>query len=108
MYLQALSDLPLDRLELAFHRAIRDCRFLPTIAEIRDLEAIVEIPKSQQQRIDAAYERLKQKVLTQPEPNALVSALDEKTEAKPRRPIRLLTEAEHEAAIKRLREQVKE
>lgn len=57
MYLQSLSDLPLDRLDEAFKRAIRECRYLPTISEIRTFESQVEISP---EKIEAAYQRRKQ------------------------------------------------
>src|SRR3990167_6960822 len=61
MYLDALSDLPLDRLEQAVQRAVRERKFLPSIAEIRELECEVEVPR---ERLEAAYERLKHRQLT--------------------------------------------
>lgn len=42
MYLDGLSDLPLDRLNDALKMAVKQCRFFPTIAEIRALERDVE------------------------------------------------------------------
>tara|TARA_R110000824_G_scaffold65483_1_gene170478 strand:- start:1556 stop:2014 length:459 start_codon:yes stop_codon:yes gene_type:complete len=35
LYRDALADVPPDLLELAFQRAVRECKFFPTVAEIR-------------------------------------------------------------------------
>ncbi len=99
MYLQALADLPLDRLELAFQRAVQECRFVPSIAELRQFEYEAEVPKA---LIDAAYERRKQQILSAPEVKALPSVLDEKI-VKPLREVRSLTEAEVQSRLEELR-----
>jgi hypothetical protein len=62
MYLEALSDLPIDRLNEAFMRAVRQCTFLPSIAEIRKFESEVSVP---QEQLEAAYERMRQRVIAQ-------------------------------------------
>lgn len=63
MYLQALADLPQNRLEAAFQQAVRECRFFPTVAEIRAFEREV---KATPEQLDAAYERLKLRIANQP------------------------------------------
>lgn len=98
MYLQGLADLPLDRLESAFQRAVQECRFVPTIAELRAFEDQVKVPV---ERIEAAYERRKAQILAAPEVKALPSVQDEK--AAPRREIRQLTEAELTARLDELK-----
>jgi hypothetical protein len=62
MYLQALADLPLDQLERAIQRAIRECRYFPTIAEIRALESQIEVSP---ERMEAAHARLRQRLAAQ-------------------------------------------
>lgn len=104
MYLQNLSDLQPSRLAEAFNRAIRECKFFPTVAEIRTFEAEVEIPK---ERIEAAYQRRKEQVLATPQPPPMLSAVLDKEQPKPKRPLRLLTEAEHEERVAYLKKQLK-
>jgi len=97
MYLDGLSDLRLDRLDAAFKRAVRECKFFPSIAEIRQLEAEIEIP---QERLESAYERLKQRIAAQPVPNQLSSVLDDN---RPKlREVRQLTEAEYKKRLEQL------
>lgn len=75
MYLQSLSDLPPDRLDEAFQRAVRECRFFPTIAEIRGFESQVQVSP---ERLEAAHQRLLARIAAQPEVKMLASVLDEK------------------------------
>lgn len=104
MYLQNLADLPMSRLSEAFNRAIRECKFFPTVAEIRAFEAEVIIPDD---RIQAAYERRKSQILTAPRLTLLKSAfLDAEPQAK--RPLRMLTDAEFNERVEYLKKQVRE
>lgn len=104
MYLQLLSDLPLDRLELAFQRGVLECKFMPTIAEIRSFETRIEISP---ERIEAAHQRLRARLAAQPEVKQLASVLDDRAPA-PRREIRQLTAEEHEKRMKLLRAQLEQ
>ena len=74
MYLEGLKDLPMSRLNEAFNRAFRECKFFPSIAEIRAFETQVQVP---QELLDAAYERFTQRILAQPEVKMLESVHDE-------------------------------
>lgn len=103
MYLQLLSDLPLDRLNLAFEHAVRECKFMPTIAEIRDFEEEVIV---EPERIAAAHERLRARLAAQPEVKMLGSVLDEPS--MPRREITQLTTAEIEKRMDDLLKQREE
>lgn len=53
-YALALDDLPLDRIEAAVRRAVRECRFMPSAAELRVMAG--EMPADQRAQIawDAA------------------------------------------------------
>ena len=73
MYLDSLDDLPLDRLELAFARAVRECKFLPSIAELRSFENDVTVPV---ERLEAAHQRLRERLAAQPAVETFRRALD--------------------------------
>lgn len=108
MYLQSLGDLRLDRLELAFQQALKDCKFFPTIAEIRDIEADLILPDVAKERIEAAYQRRKEQVLSAPQPPPMISGALDKEQPKPRRPLKMLTDAEFNERVAYLKKQVKE
>ncbi len=94
MYLDGLFDLPLDRLNLAFERAVRECRFVPTIAEIRAFESDVTVPA---EAIEAAHARLRARLAAQPEVKMLASVQDENTQPRQsRREIQPLSREEIE------------
>ncbi len=100
MYSQELADLTTDRLDQAFRHAMRQCRFLPTIAEIRHFEANVEVPA---ERIAGSYQRLRERIEAQPAVKMLATTYEA---PKPRkRPERRteLTEAELEAKLQEIR-----
>lgn len=98
MYLDALSDLSIERLDIAFRRAIRECEFLPKPAEIRRFERAVPVDPA---RREANYERLKARQLTGHAPKQLRSVLDEKPQTR-RREIRQLSESELTARLEEL------
>ena len=102
MFLQELSDLPLDRLDMAFKRAVRECAFFPKIAEIRQFEAAVQI---EPEKLTAAYERLKRQIETSPEPKQLASVLDEQPRKFVPRIVKPLSEAELKARLEELTKQ---
>ena len=72
-YFQALSKVPLDRLEYAFVKAGERCRFFPSVAEL--LNCAEEFFVSQE-KLDIAYERLKVRLAAQGEVKTLHSVLD--------------------------------
>lgn len=101
MYLQSLADLPLDRLNSAFQCAVRECKFLPSIAEIRRFEDEVEISPEQ---LQAAHDRLRARLAAQPEAKRLASVLDEPKVEK-REEIVTLTPEQFDARAKELQRQ---
>jgi hypothetical protein len=97
LYIAELSDLRQDRLELAFRHALRECKFFPTIAEIRDFEEKVQVDPA---RIEAAHQRLRERLAAQPPVPMLKSVVDEAP--KPKREFKPLSPEESERRLKEL------
>jgi hypothetical protein len=97
LYIAELADLREDRLELAFRQALRDCKFFPTIAEIRDFEEKVQVDPA---RIEAAHQRLRERLAAQPPVPMLKSVVDEAP--KPKREFKPLSPEESERRLKEL------
>lgn len=108
MYLNALCDLPLDRLELAFQKALREFVpgfgiLIPPIGLIRQLEDSVEVPP---ERIEAAHQRLRERLAAQPPVPMLKSVVDEAP--KPKREFKPLSPEETERRLKELLKQARQ
>jgi hypothetical protein len=97
MYLQALSDLPLNLLETAFQSAVLECKFFPSIAEIRAIVARSDSPEQH----EASYQRLKARIESQPEVKQLRSILDEQAKTV-KREVVALTEGQWRERLEKL------
>lgn len=91
-------------LDEAFAAARGACTEFPTPADIRKLLSKIQVPA---ERVQLAYERRKQAQLAGPAPKLLESVLDE-PKPKAKRPLRLLTEAEHAERVEFLKKQVQQ
>jgi len=103
LYIAELVDLHEDRLELAFRQVLRDCKFFPTIAEIRNFEEKVQVDPA---RIQAAHQRLRERLAAQRPIPMLASVVDE--QRKPQRTIKPLSLEEAERRLKELLKQAQQ
>jgi small-conductance mechanosensitive channel len=66
VYIESLADVHLDRLDEAFKRVLRECKFLPSIAEIRDMASHIAPSEAElaerKERDQRAREKLNEQI----------------------------------------------